>query len=438
VPTIDLAEWQHATPDSHALLAGVSLDSGRHVDGDARALFQRLDRETKVSVRELRRGISITTTSFVGSVAAGPLTIRIQPKLGGGALAGLLSYAVGMDRMHLMPAHEIDLGVRAFQDLLVLQLAAEASRLLASGIHRAYVATELPLAQPRGRIQFAQLARAPMTTAVLPCRVVERDEDVLVNRVLLAGLQAGARLAISPLARTRAQRVAHMLADRVQPARLDAQTFRRLARESSRLTTAYEPAFALIRMLVSGSGVEAETDAERAVLPGFLFDMNRFFQDAVERFLREWLEDATVLPQARLRQIFRYDPFMNPRRRRAPTPRPDFVMTRGGRIVAIADAKYRDLWERSLPAEMLYQLSVYALGQADCCVVTMLYATMAPDAREARIAIADPLRGDTRAHIVLRPVFLPLLADLVSQSRSLLHDRRRQRYAAHLAFGDPS
>ena len=49
-------------------------------------------------------------------------------------------------------------------------------------------------------------------------------------------------------------------------------------------------------------------------------------------------------------------------RTRAPTPRPDYVMSRGGHIVAIADAKYRDLWKRDLPSGMLYQLSVYALS----------------------------------------------------------------------------
>jgi 5-methylcytosine-specific restriction enzyme subunit McrC len=113
-------------------------------------------------------------------------------------------------------------------------------------------------------------------------------------------------------------------------------------------------------------------------------------------------------------------------------------MSRAGRIVAIADAKYRDLWEQSLPADMLYQLSVYALGQADCRTVSILYATMARDAREAHIAIADPVRGNSRARVVLRPVYLPELADLVCQPRALINDRRRQRYAAHLAFGAPS
>jgi 5-methylcytosine-specific restriction enzyme subunit McrC len=103
--------------------------------------------------------------------------------------------------------------------------------------------------------------------------------------------------------------------------------------------------------------------------------------------------------------------------------------------VAIADAKYRDLWEKSLPPDMLYQLSVYALSQADCRTATILYATTTYAARDARISITDPIHGGTRAHVVLRPVCLPKLAELVRQPRTAMNDRRRHEYAAYLAYG---
>ena len=84
---------------------------------------------------------------------------------------------------------------------------------------------------------------------------------------------------------------------------------------------------------------------------------------------------------------------------------------------------------------MLYQLSVYALSQADCRTAVILYATATTAAREARIAISDPIRGGTRASVVLRPVCLPQLASLVRQRRTAAHDRRRHEYASYLAYG---
>ena len=433
MPTIDLPEWQRATPESHAELRNLELDLGPH----ERAMLAHLDEQAMVTVQELRDGVAINTTSYVGSIRTGPLAVRIAPKLKGSPFSALLGYAVGLP-VSLLPEHEVALTAPAFQDLIAASLASETSRLLAGGIYRTYLTRQRSLHSPRGRILFSHLARGPLTTASLPCRFDERHENVLPNRVLLAGLDLAARLAVNPDIRVRTQRLKSTMADRVESVALNQDTFRALYAGSSRLTSAYEPAFGLIRLLVAGSGIALGGGADRTTLPGFLLDMNRLFQDVLERFLREWLEVTTVLPQFRLKDVFRYEPGFNPRRQRTPTPRPDFVLSRGGRVVAIADAKYRDLWDQSLPSSMLYQLSVYALSQADCRTAVILYATTTTSAREARVAISDPIRGGTRASVVLRPVCLPILADLVRRKRTPADDRSRHEYAAHLAHGLPA
>lgn len=430
MPALDITEWQEATPLSHVSLSGLALN----LAAPDRALVTELARQPMVTVRELRDGVTVSATSFVGSVRAGPLTIRIRPKLTGRPFSALLGYAVGLP-MTLVPDHDVTLTTPAFQDLLVSRLAAEASRLIARGVHRAYLTREEWLTSPRGRLRFDHVARGPLTTATLPCRFDERHDNILPNRVLLAGLRLAGRVAVDPAVRASALRPALALAERVEPVALTPDTFRALRWHASRLTTAYDPAVAVIRLLVAGSGIGFEGNTDRTTLPGFLFDMNRLFQDALERYLREWLVDATLVPQFRLRDVFRYDPLRNPRHQRPPTPKPDYVLVQQGHVVAIADAKYRDLWTHSLPPSMLYQLSVYALSQAECRTATILYATIAPEAREARIVITDPLQGGTRAHIVLRPVYLPDLADLVRAPRTAAADRRRREYAAYLAYG---
>jgi 5-methylcytosine-specific restriction enzyme subunit McrC len=164
--------------------------------------------------------------------------------------------------------------------------------------------------------------------------------------------------------------------------------------------------------------------------------MNRFFQALLARFLSEHLAHHTVREERRIRGMMVYVPEHNPLRRRSPEPRPDFVIQKGLRTVGLLDAKYRDLWEDSLPRDMLYQLAIYALSQGQGERAVILYPTLVAAAREARISIRDPVHGGDRAYVVLRPVDLNRLSNLVASRVG--YDRRRacETFARYLAFGE--
>jgi 5-methylcytosine-specific restriction enzyme subunit McrC len=136
-----------------------------------------------------------------------------------------------------------------------------------------------------------------------------------------------------------------------------------------------------------------------------------------------------------LNEVFRYQSGFNPLNRRTPTPRPDIVIVKQGRVAAILDAKYRDLWDTALPTDMLYQLSIYALSQAICRTATILYPTTAMGSRESRISINDPVSGQPRAEVCLRPIDLNDLAALVSAPRSIAHDHARRQFAQYMVHG---
>lgn len=63
------------------------------------------------------------------------------------------------------------------------------------------------------------------------------------------------------------------------------------------------------------------------------------------------------------------------------------------------------------------------------------YATAATGAQEARIWINDPLQGQMRAQVRLRPVVLSEFAEIVASTRTAKTDRRRREYAAYLSYG---
>jgi 5-methylcytosine-specific restriction enzyme subunit McrC len=149
-----------------------------------------------------------------------------------------------------------------------------------------------------------------------------------------------------------------------------------------RRSTAYSSALTLIDLLLSGMRISMREATDPVQMPGFLFDMNRFFQSLISRLLHEELPDFSLQDEHRFKGIFEYDPANNPKRRRAVVPRPDFAVLAHGKVVEFLDAKYRDLWETALPRDMLCQLAIYALSKnTGLPRSTVLYPTLAISGR---------------------------------------------------------
>ena len=98
---VTLNEWESATPESHLQLAGASIEGGAEVRG----LIQSLAQTRMLQVVELKHGLSIESSSFVGQVAVGNLTVTILPKLKSRSLLNLLRYAYGLNNLTRFSRH---------------------------------------------------------------------------------------------------------------------------------------------------------------------------------------------------------------------------------------------------------------------------------------------------------------------------------------------
>src|SRR6266568_1399507 len=90
--SLELQEWSEKTATEQASpLAGVFLK-----DAETRVLAQQLTTAGMLEIRELREGLSIASTSYVGRITLGDLVITVQPKISGMPLVRLLRYAYGL------------------------------------------------------------------------------------------------------------------------------------------------------------------------------------------------------------------------------------------------------------------------------------------------------------------------------------------------------
>ena len=429
---LQIREWERITYRENPALAGVSFGD----DVESRALAERLGAAGILEIVELRQGLSIRSTSYVGRIQLGELQITIRPKIKHNVLLTLLGYAYRLGDLRLTTTSELDAEPDAFQDILIEQLISEVTKLISRGLHRQYQRAEGSLAVSNGRIDFQKIARRTRATgADIPITHHPRLEDNRVNQVLLAGINLANTITTDSGMQSRLRRLVTRLEADISLVNLDIGRLTRLRHELNRLTAHYEPSITLIELLMRSTGVTLEATTHQAALPGFLFDMNSFFERLLYRFLKENLPHYIVHDQYQLMGMMAYNPEHNPRRRRSPTPRPDFVVMDGERITGILDAKYRDLWEHSLPRDMLYQLAVYALSQGWNGRSIILYPCVNGHSVPQVIEINEAFANSAKARIVLAPVNLVHLSNLL-QDKRLSARKQCTAYAESLLLGD--
>ncbi|WP_024340667.1 McrC family protein [Bradyrhizobium japonicum] len=419
---ITLNEWDRVEAVSRPQLVGTTL--GNNLGAQSLALAIR----RQVDVREGYKGLEVSTTSFVGHIAVGPLRININPKLQGLALTSLVRYAYGLRDFEVIGQTLTPTAQYGIHDILISLLAAEIEELLHRGLLRRYISASEMLISPRGRILVEKIAsRGGILDGTLPCLHFQRHANWKLNRVLRSGLDLAGSMTTNRDLYRRLRRLGEAF-DAVETAPLQGRDLDEVERGLTRLTATSRPALTLIRLLfgMHGTSIETETSSHRT--PGFLFDMNLFFQRLLSRFLHENLDDLSIRDEQATKGMFAYAPLGNPKGRPLPRPRPDFALFSAKGLIGFLDAKYRDVWEKSYPADWLYQLSMYALSSPNQKSI-LLYGTTSSEAREERIEIRHPVfwGAGSNPTVIFRPVQLQELAMLLHSSEEASAKWRQRR-----------
>jgi 5-methylcytosine-specific restriction enzyme subunit McrC len=305
----------------------------------------------------------VTDVSRVGVVAIDDVRIIVKPKTPLRSLIFMASYSgVQASMQDASFAYEADKDLPSALASAFLRAVDEAT---SRGLLKGYVPVEETGTVIRGRWDIArQLKSRPGIPVPVELTYDDYTEDIPENRILKAALRALIRIEqLSPRLVNRAG-VAATLFSGVSD--LHVGQFLTLPKESS-LNAHYQPALRISRWILEASSwAHAEGATAGSV---FLLNVAKVYEDFVGRVLQEILRPAGFDVDLQVSD-WRLDVAGEIRMR------PDIVISRGGRIVTVADTKYK-VWGDSAgspPNADVYQALAYAVA-AGIPQVHLLYVS---------------------------------------------------------------
>ena len=352
VRSISLAEWSSGTYK-------IELSERD------RGLAARLRTGRRLEVEELRDGVRIRSSSWIGVVRFEHCEVRVRPKLAGEALgvARMLEFTNGIERLQrtagvqsLATDDQSDL-----LELLALLLLEETERVVRGGFVADYQEHEDELSVMRGRLLVDKqlLVRFGQVDKVW-CRFDELEHDTDDNRLLCLALLACAHRVKREQLHRRLRALAALFQELCSPEAMDPQ-FLRETRSYDRKNAHYRGAHDLAALILDSMGIEDVFAAnQRPQCFAFMLDMNVLFEDFVTRLVAKLFPPPgfRVESQERNRSVLWHT------RRQAPygSIRPDIVVRRAlanPRAVAI-DAKYKRYDVDAVANADIYQALLYA------------------------------------------------------------------------------
>lgn len=359
-PILQIREWSTTTPDSpgtDALLRGLRL-----TDAD-RELLAELEGRSSLRFTELRSGLSISVGPHIGTVSLSGLRLVIMPKIRIDNLMRMVAYAFDLSDLLVTETRtNYAAADHGLIDLLGLSLLRSVERIARGGMLPNYQARNEDLATPRGRLDMRHIATHPRL-ATLRCTYDDLTVDHELNQFLASGLRLAAAVMQSTDIRLDLARSADRFFGDLTRTPLDAERLRAALEGLNRRSSHYRTALTLIALIQHGARLGKHAEAGAMPLSSFTLNMNMVFERFLGRYLAEnGPEDIRISAQDVRSDVFSY--LENAGGWKQPSIRPDFVFRQRRRVVAVADAKYKNRHEHPPSSAELYQLTAYGLAYA--------------------------------------------------------------------------
>lgn len=316
--------------------------------------------ENKLKIRQLSNGIEIESNSYVGVVKFNNFQIIIFPKITNINLAKMIAFAYDLESIEIFnELNELATGKANISDIISLIFLIETENIYYQGLKKRYQEKDEEIASCRGKINFNKLATNSSSSVTLPCRYQELTVDIAENQIILAALKILLANTSNKNLNKRMNILLSKIKDKVSLKPLTKELLLKALNNSDRLNNNYKNIFKLIKLLLKEEDFNFLGEQNNN-FPGFLLDMNLLFEKFLYQYFKKKLATNTKVKYKKyLCNKFNSD------KERISNLEPDYLFFKKGKLIKIADAKYKNYDQKKVSAADLYQLTVYALANKE-------------------------------------------------------------------------
>lgn len=377
----------------------------------------------------------------VGATKLGRLVLVAPPPMPVRTFLALVHVAYGV-RVDQVPVSALERSTppELFRAALGASLVASTETVSRQHLHQAYESHTERLQLVRGRPIWVDQIAKPRDGSVT-CRYELKTSDILLNRLVLAGLDEARRLQPPGALRRRADRQTFAWRGLAElPRSVTRHQFDTVRAKRTRQTAHYEPALLLAEALLLGTRTPGDEGGGSMDLP--VYDLAVLFERLIEKLL-----DALAPPSGLAVRVqhTRHDALLDADENVYRRIRPDIVLYFGAKPVAVLDAKYKPRYTTGgtnvptaarVTLEDAYQLFFYAerlrrLHEVDRALPAFVVAPLLGDGTalppiERRTVVWDQSGPDAPIGLRVLPVPLETVLDVILAGGSL-------KTAAHAA-----
>lgn len=311
---IDLAEYQTKSPH---LEEEFQYEETKHEEDKTLEKLELTQEDKKLrnflkkhgilTIRELKNGLEISSSSHIGVVQFSNFTVKVLPKfsLNTKNLPKLIAYAFDLDDI-IIPESEITFQPEEKQliDILITFFVRKCQQLLRQGLLKSYVTYQDDVKFLRGKLMLKQqIIHIIRKKPVFACEFDELEYNNLENQILLFCLKRSYHFTESDSLRKEIRRLIHQFSGLVNDIQITFDNFEKI--NYTRLNQHYKKIHDLCKLIISATGIGDFYHEREHVVSSFFVDMNKIFEKFVTRLFREYYPSSYLVESQKGKRAWR-------------------------------------------------------------------------------------------------------------------------------------